>query len=344
MPEVNNPDKNPHVLPKESKIGSGLLAKTALTWGMSGDPRGQEAAKLLQEADRLGKEAGLPEILPSKEYDFRGKVVVVTGAASGIGKETVRCFALAGARVIAIDINPELTKKLTQMNTEDGITTPIEGIIADVGKQEEWSPLIEKLEKVDILCNVAAIIDPPIDPKNSESQPNIDDAMELICTPEGRDKLAKDATRVFESNFLGPYLLSLAVANKMKGDSMRSSPDNIKAKNERRGVIINIGSTNVFTLHDKRLVYAPLKAALHTWTQLMAKGLASYGIRVNCVAPGATADTAVVRDVAEAQKRMPLSINEVKDVVDAIFFFCSKDARNITGQIVSVDGGRVVSV
>ena len=75
----------------------------------------------------------------------------------------------------------------------------------------------------------------------------------------------------------------------------------------------------------------------------MAKVLAPYGIRVNCVAPGATAGTKIVKNENAAQARMPLGINQPDDVVDAIVFLASDYARNVTGQLLLVDGGRVVN-
>lgn len=305
-----------------------------------------DIGKQLDDIATLAKQEGVPDfyINKEKEENFTGKTVVVTGGNSGIGKELTRRFAMAGARVIAIDINPQLTETVDQINQEDESTNPIETIVADVGKHEQWFDQVQKLPKVDILLNVAAIIDPPLSPDNRESQPNIKDAMELARTPEGLAKLAKDTTAVFNTNFLGPHLLSIAMAEKMARDVIPSDPKDAKKKQQRNGVIINVGSTNVFTLNDRRLAYAPIKAALHLETQLMAKGLAPYGIRVNCVAPGATKDTDVVRDVIKAQERMPLGIDEVGDIADAILFLCSDKARNISGEVLKVDGARVVSM
>lgn len=304
------------------------------------NPQAVKAAELLDQAHKLLKDAGIPEPAVPTEYDFNGKTVVITGGASGIGKEAVRRFALSGARVIAIDVNPQLKEKIAQLNEDDMPSIPIETIVADVSKPEQWRDQIKQLDKVDVLLNVAAIIDPPLDPNNPESQPDIQDAIRLIRTPEGTSQLINDAHKVVDSDFIGPYLLSLAIAEKMVGNRAPSNPNDLAEKQKRHGAIINVGSSNVFTLNERRLVYAPQKAAIHLWSQLLAKGLARYGITVNCVAPGATANTAIVKDVANAHQRMPLGINEPSDVVNTMMFLASDRARNMTGQIIAVEGGR----
>ena len=271
-------------------------------------------------------------------FDFSGKVVVVTGAASGIGCAAAERFCQLGADVYALDASgPELNEVVSEMQTDGCQVT---AIVADVGQPDQWRPELDPLERIDVLCNVAAIIDPVVDPGDPNSEPpDINDAVTWMANNPGR--LMGDLQRVFETNYRGPYLLSLFAAGKMRADAEPATTP--QEKKERRGAIVNVGSTNVFTLHERRLVYAPLKAALHTLTELMAKVLAPYGIRVNCVAPGATAGTAIVGDVQAAQRRMPLGINTVDDVVDAVVFFASDYSRNVTGELLKVDGGRSVA-
>lgn len=326
---------------------------------------------------------------------------MVTGAASGIGLATAKGFAELGACVYALDVNRCGLKKLAEE------VNSVYTIFADLCKPEEWRRKLEELEltQIDVLCNVAAIIDPG-KPPNGEP-PNIEDAMEKQRTICGLTELREDLQKVFDINYAAPYFLSLFAAEKMKDDV------DPKKKN-RCGVIINVGSTNVFTLKEQRLAYVPMKAALHTLTLLMAKTLAQYGIRVNGVLPGATENTGMSKDKKllfimesgyqndlengivsgdlrqrfennktplsqnvtisieepgsnwlvidgnrtyivkkeedklniydKGGKGMPLGINTPEDVAKAIIFLASDNARNVTGQLLRVDGGRCVAM
>ena len=269
------------------------------------------------------------------QVDFKNKVVVVTGAASGIGRATAERFCQLGAHVYALDVKQDSLDSVVDAMLEAGYQA--DRIVADVGNPGEWYPQLASVPRIDVLCNVAAIIDP--------SELKIDEAMNMIASGglRGLKKLETELQDVVATNYRGPYLLSLFAAQKMRGSASPARPDDADGKKERRGVIINVGSTNVFTQNERRLVYAPLKAALHMLTELMAKGLAKYGIRVNCVAPGATAGTGMVGDEQDAQRKMPLGINTVDDVVDAIVYLASDYARNVTGEVLKIDGGRTVS-
>lgn len=343
-PYVQDSPEGPSFVAFKGKVPPLGHARNSAKLKSTGKPAGIAAAQHLDNAYRLADEAGLLEMLDSNELDFTGKTVVITGGASGIGLEAVRRFTLAGAKVIAIDINPQLKEKINQLNTPKLTFDSVQPIVADVGKHEQWLEQLQKLPKVDVLINVAAIIDPPLELKDPESSPTIKDLMRLTRTPEGAQRIKDDAFKVFNSNFMGPYMLCLAAADKMIGNSAPFEPDDVTGKETRRGVIINVGSTNVSTLNDRRPVYAPQKEALNIFTKLLAKALAPYGITAHCVSPGATADTAIIRDAREAQRRMPLGINKPKNVVDAMMFLASEGAKNMTGQTLAVDGGRTVSM
>ena len=267
------------------------------------------------------------------KFDFSNKIVVVTGAASGIGYATAKKFVKLGACVHALDLDEKgLNDLVKEMENRKG---SIKKIIADVGKPKEWREALNK-ERIDVLCNVAGIIDP--------RKPTILDEINEQETLDRLEKVRQDLQKVFDTNYVGPYLLSLFVAQKMIGGAKPAPKEDAEAKKHRRGVIINVGSTNVFTLHERRPAYMPLKAALHALTLLMAKALDPYGIRVNCVVPGATAKTKIVEDEVKSGIPMPLGINQPEDVANAIIFLSSDYARNVTGQLFVVDGGRCVAM
>ena len=286
--------------------------------------------------------------------DFLDKVVVVTGAASGIGLATMSGFGALGAAVYGLDVNGRALRRersrLRRLNYDVGgiaANYNIHAITANIRRPTQWMPKLPP--RIDVLCNVAAIIDP------GNPAPDIKAEITLANGPiAGLIAQMANLRAVFEINYRGPYLLSLVAAEKMIGGApptlsapAGASPEaqaeaERKKKTNRRGVIINVGSTNTFTLKNDRPGYAPLKAALHNLTEWMAKGLAPYGIRVNCVAPGGTAGTDIGPDPKSRQPDAPLGINSVDDVVNAILFLASDYASNITGQLLMVDGGRVV--
>lgn len=301
-----------------------------------------EIAFHLRQAAKLAIAAHLEEFSLPPFYNFDGKIALVTGAANGIGRETTERFVQGGAFVVALDNNgPRLTAEIGRIRDENK-GAKISGIIADVGRMKDWQPQLARLGRIDVLCNVAGIIDPPLNPEDPESQPNINDLMQLMKTHRGRRKVEADLLKVYKTNYKGPYLLSLAVASKMTEGIVPASADDSIAKKRRSGVIINVGSSNVYTLNPNRIAYGPLKAALHNDTLLLAKTLSVYGIRVNCVAPGATAETEVVRDIEAAARRMPLGISYPRHVTDAILFLASDQADQITGLILPVEGGRIL--
>jgi len=259
---------------------------------------------------------------------FKGKVAVVTGGANGIGKGTFERLAELGARVVAIDKNKQELARVVRSLT--GKNYDVSGIAADIGAPEEW--LAELPEKIDFVVNAAAIVDP--------GTPDIIEAMELAH--DNMSALVSSMETVLKVNYLGAVTLSLYAAKRMIGDDNPASSDDIEAKKVRRGAIVNVTSTNKDTLHNNRITYGPQKAALENFTKLQAKGLAPYGVRVSAVAPAGTR-TAMVNDPRATGKGMPLGLNEVEDVVDAIEFLLSDKSSNITGEVLRVDGGRTIS-
>ena len=278
------------------------------------------------------------------QKEFKGKNVVVTGAGHGTGRKAALRFGASEAHVFALEYHEGRLGNLIKEMTQAGMkVTPIK---AEVGNPEQWKGELPK--EIDVLCNIVGLIDPAIDPKADpddpdSKRPDVKVAIEWAKGPD-LDRLTGDLQLVFDTNYFGHHILSLVAAGKMIEKRRSDKPATTRKKKKKRwGVIINVGSTNVFTLNERRLAYVPAKAALHAETLLMAKVLAPYGIRVNCVATGAIAETLTVSNEKDAEKSIPLGINYAKDVVNAIEFLASKNASQVTGALLIVDGGRTVA-
>lgn len=145
--------------------------------------------------------------------------------------------------------------------------------------------------------------------------------------------------QLFAVNVKGAFLCSQAAARSMIGG-------------KRKGSIVNIGSINADKVFPDTVAYCTSKGALHAMGRAMALSLASHGIRVNTVAPGAVLDTqleptrwAQQSELEAMRLRTPLGeLGASTDVAFAVAFLGADEARFITGATLFVDGGRSASV
>lgn len=246
--------------------------------------------------------------------NFYGKIVVVTGASSGIGREIARQFYEAGANVALCGRSEErLRRAVAGFADPDNVRLFL--MKADTSCPEELYAFSDAVAKqfggVDIWVNNAGIEDPC---------PTIE------MTPERFDKVA-------DTNFRGYYIGCQCAARDM-------------LRRKSGGAIVNIGSVNAVTVVPGQAVYAATKAAVSQMTKSFAREWARDGIRVNCVAPGSipTAinaekyqDPAVHLAMCE---KIPMGRRgEVSEIADAVLYMASGQASYITGQTLFVDGG-----
>jgi len=242
---------------------------------------------------------------------FQDKVVLVTGAAQGIGKEMALQFAKEKAAVIIFDLNEEA---LISAQKEIGQYSQCQYYLADVtdSKQveETINKIIDKFSKIDILINNAGITKDNLVLRLSEN----------------------DWDKVLSVNLKGAFLCSKACAKYM-----------IK---QRAGKIVNISSIIGIAGNAGQANYSASKAGLIGLTKSLAKELGARNVCVNAVAPGyiQTKMTDVLPDKIkdEMLKRIPLNkLGDPCDVAYAVVFLASKEADYITGQVLVVDGGMI---
>ena len=244
---------------------------------------------------------------------FAGKVVVVTGSTRRIGKGIAKRFAREGARVV---INGARSADLVQQ-----VVAEIEskggraiGVQADVSQAEDVKRLfdeaLESYGAVDILVNNAGLV--------------------------GTRGHFPDTDEPKWDSILGVNLKGVIMCAHRAANIMRDQGHG--------GVIINISSVGAPRGHLDNAVYDSTKGAIESFTRSVSLDLARYGIRVNCIGPGATAD------VDEDGKPRPMDWLPIPragtpaDIAGAAAFLASEDASYITGQILYVDGGMLAQL
>jgi 3-oxoacyl-[acyl-carrier protein] reductase len=253
--------------------------------------------------------------------ELQGDVAIVTGAAHGIGRSICLELARRGAAVRACDLlaeEVEATRRAVEAAAPGACraarvdVTDAAGVAAFVGEVER------EAGRVDILVNCAGGV------AGQTNRP-------IEEVPDA------DWRRIFAVNLDGAFHFTRAVASGMKA--------------RRRGSIVNIssGAGRSYSLTGIQ-AYASAKAGLIGFTRQTARELGEHGVRVNCVAPGFVRSNPATELQWEAmgaagQRELVESIalrriGRPEDIASVVAFFASADADYVTGQTISVDGGR----
>lgn len=258
-----------------------------------------------------------PEII-RKDYKgsgkLEGKVALITGGDSGIGRSVAVHFAKEGAKVAIAYLEEDKDARETQemVEKEGSECLILEGDL----KEEKFctkivQDTIKKFGQLNILVNNAAMQFPKEKP----------------------EKVSSDQVRTtFETNIF-PYFFTVteALKNMKKGDT-----------------IINTTSVTAYRGSSHLLDYSSTKGAITSFTRSLSKMLAERKIRVNGVAPGPIWTPLIPSSfdadhVAEFGKKVPLGrAGQPSEVGPAYVFLASKDSSYITGQIIHVNGGEIV--
>jgi len=246
--------------------------------------------------------------------NLKDQVAIVTGAGRGIGRAIAVQLAGQGARVACWDVDRGLAEETAALLSEKG-PEGLAGVV-DVTDSKAVTAaagaLLEKFSRIDILVNNAGITR---------------DNLLIRMTPEQWEQ-------VLDVNLKGAFHCTRAVARTMM--------------KQRRGRIVNVASVVGIRGNAGQANYCASKAGLIGLTKSVARELAPRSITVNAVAPGAIA-TEMTRELSEKTKddflqAIPLAhFGQPEDVARVISFLVSEDAGYITGQVINVDGGMLMS-
>lgn len=237
--------------------------------------------------------------------DLEGKVAVVTGGASGIGRATVERFAAEGAKVVVADVDPEAGRALAADLGDAALFHQV-----DVTSPEQVQSLVDatvaRFGGLHVMVNNAGIAS----------------AMVRFL----HDDL-EDFHRVVDVNLYGVLLGTQRAARHMKANG--------------GGSIVNVSSTAGIDAGAGLVTYRATKAAVIHASRSIALDVAQYGIRVNCLVPGqirtgmTTYDMDQVRGLTQPLPRE----GRPEDVAEAAVFLASDRSAQITGIVLPVDGG-----
>lgn len=246
--------------------------------------------------------------------EVKDKIVIVTGAGSGIGKATAIHFAKHGATVVVSDINLENAKKVAEeIVTNNGKALPIK---ANVVNYEEVNSLVKQtvaeFGRLDVIVNNAGI------------------GPHLLKTHEST---LKDWERVIAVNQTGVFYCMKIALNQFLEQGY--------------GNIVNIASLAGLKASPNNISYSASKYAVVGMTKSAAMEYATKNIRVNAVCPGYT-KSALLDQLINATPEMDSILKSVipmkrygkaEEIADAVVWLASDNTRFITGQTITLDGG-----
>lgn len=250
-----------------------------------------------------------PDELVPPQAASRERVVVVTGAAKGIGAAIAKAFAGAGDRVVLLDRDKDNAEAMAVSMDGDHLAMGMD-VTDEAAVVAAFAAIRERFGRIDILVNDAAVAD---------------------AFKPALDQTRADLEQVLDINLSGTFVCTREALKAMAPGAM----------------VINLGSINTFLPFAPRHAYGASKAGIDMLTRCLAAELGPVGIRTATVAPGYIR-TPGVRALEEAERidsrairrRIPMGdMGRPEDIADAVLFLASQDASYVNGAILYVDGG-----
>lgn len=258
------------------------------------------------------------------EKPLLGQVALVTGAASGIGRATVRALAEAGSAVAATDRDLDGVRRLAAQ-VDGGGLSPVTAFCADLQDRDAITALVrevlQSLGRIDVLVNSAGVAGVP-----GETQQVTEVSDETFDT-------------VMAVNLWAPFALTREVGRHMRARGTG-------------GRIVNLSSSAAFQGLLTPAVYAASKAGVNALTRVAAAELAPHAINVNAVAPGVTRTPMVGEGLSDVDFDALVSAGPLEnfshraadpeEVASVIRFLCLEDSAQINGQVIHTSAGTIV--
>jgi 7-alpha-hydroxysteroid dehydrogenase len=263
---------------------------------------------------------------------LEGRAVIVTGAASGVGLAVAQRFAAEGARLLMTDTDETGLAAEAEALRDGGAEAHVWScdLKAKLGVANLIASAVDRLGEIDILVNACGV------------------------TVQGGllDAEADDLDRAYHANLRSVFLLSQAAARRMIEAREAGGAERAADRPAERpsACIVNVSSIAASRTVAELLPYSVACAALDQLTRSMAVSLAPRGVRVNGVALGAVM-TRTLREALKAREGLreaivattPLGrIGEAAEAAEAALFLASPLASYVTGQVLTVDGGRTL--
>ncbi|MEX1107157.1 MAG: SDR family NAD(P)-dependent oxidoreductase [Ilumatobacteraceae bacterium] len=257
--------------------------------------------------------------LTSLSRSVAGKRVIVTGAASGMGRATAHLFADEGAQVAVVDLQPERVLAVTaEIRDVHGPDAAID-VVCDVADHDALKSMVatvvERFGGVDVVINNAGV---------------------SLVTSAFQDEDA------YEANWARTLDINLTAHSRL----IRLALPHLRASGGGR--IVNIASTESIVTTAGLAAYAASKAGVVGLTKSFAVELGRHGITVNCICPGPinTGMTANIGDEAKeiyAKRRVPLRrYGDPEEVAQMTVSLCLPAASFLNGAVIPVDGGMTI--